>query len=108
MITESQRRALPWVKVEKEYVSTDRTARKRWQNCLLDEVTPGYQSCLVPMGRRLQELFFLGGNYNDIIVHLRHRDVHDGDDFATPLSNWRPINNGWVGSSNGVVSVNDC
>ena len=49
----AERRALPWVKVEKEYVFDGPKGARHWENCSPDAASSSSStSCSVPTGRR--------------------------------------------------------
>ena len=83
-----QRRALPWVKVDKEYVFDGPNGKET-----LAELFAGRSQLLVyhfmfgpDRDEGCKSCSFWADNYNDIIVHLRHRDVTMVTISRAPLS----------------------
>jgi len=83
-----QRRALPWVKVGKEYVFDGPDGKET-----LAELFAGRSQLLIyhfmfgpDWDEGCKSCSFWADNYNDIIVHLRHRDVTMVTISRAPLS----------------------
>jgi len=83
-----QRRALPWVKVDKEYVFDGPNGKET-----LAELFAGRSQLLIyhfmfdpDWDEGCKSCSFWADNYNDIIVHLRHRDVTMVTIARAPLS----------------------